>query len=79
MDHDTYMAHDAIGDVYILLSSLAGSDSLLTSMSGWYTIFDTLHGIGGAVHVVVKVEVLKAQHSSSLALQLFTCELATPT
>ena len=79
MDHDTYTAHDAIGKVYIPLSSLAGSDSLLTSMSGWYPIFDTLHGIRGAVHVVVKVEVLKAHHSSSLAVQFFTCESATPT
>ena len=79
MDHDTYTAHDAIGKVYIPLSSLASSDSPLTSMSGWYPIFDTLHGIRGAVHVVVKVEVLKAQHSSSLAVQFFTCELATLT
>lgn len=77
MDHDTYTAHDAIGKVYIPLSSLVSSDSTLTSMSGWYPIFDTLHGIRGAVHVVVKVEVLK--HSSSLAVQFFTCELATPT
>ena len=79
MDHDTYTAHDAIGKVYIPLSSLATSDTPLTSMNGWYPIFDTLHGIRGSVHVVVKVEVLKARYSSSLAVQFFTCELATPT
>ena len=79
MDHDTYTAHDAIGKVYIPLSSLASADTPLTSMSGWYPIFDTLHGIRGSVHVVIKVEVLKAQHLSSLAVQFFTCKPATPT
>jgi len=75
MDHDTYTAHDAIGKVYIPLNSLASSDSPVTSLSGWHPIFDTLHGIRGEVHVVVKVDVLKADFSSSLAVQFFLCKL----
>ncbi|XP_065911628.1 C2 domain-containing protein 5-like [Dysidea avara] len=71
MDHDTYTAHDAIGKVYIPLNSLASSDSPVASLSGWYPIFDTLHGIRGEVHVAVKVDVLKAEFSSSLAVQFF--------
>ncbi len=49
MDHDTYSAHNAIGKVYIPLSSLANDRSNHNSgiLDGWFPIYDTLHGEGG--------------------------------
>jgi len=55
LDHDTYSAHDAIGKVYIDLNPLLTrrNDS---AISGWYPIYDTMHGIRGQLHVIVKVD-----------------------
>ena len=69
-----YTAHDAIGKVYIRLDSLTGG---VNSMDGWFPIFDTLHGIRGEVHLVVKVEVVVDQHrlkQSSYGVTFFACE-----
>jgi len=43
LDHDTYSAHDAIGRVYIDLNPLLirRKDNII---SGWYPIYDTMHG-----------------------------------
>jgi hypothetical protein len=43
LDHDTYSAHDAIGKVYIDLNPLLmrRKESVI---SGWYPIYDTMHG-----------------------------------
>jgi len=43
LDHDTYSAHDAIGKVYIDLNPLLiqRKDNVI---SGWYPIYDTMHG-----------------------------------
>ena len=76
MDYDTYTAHDAIGKVYICLNSLADSGSQNT-LDGWFPIFDTLHGVRGEVHVIVKVEIIKDQHrfrQSSCGIRFFACE-----
>ena len=76
MDYDTYTAHDAIGKVYICLNSLADSGSQNT-LDGWFPIFDTLHGVRGEAHVIVKVEVIKDQHrfrQSSCGIRFFACE-----
>ena len=43
-DHDTYSAHDAIGKVYIDLNPLLMKDRA-HSISGWFPIYDTMHGI----------------------------------
>lgn len=40
MDHDTISAHNAIGKVYIMLSSTQNTGVL----DGWFPIYDTLHG-----------------------------------
>ena len=45
LDHDTYSAHDTIGKVYIdlnpLLISTKDSPAVI---SGWFPIYDTMHG-----------------------------------
>ena len=55
MDYDTYSANDAIGKVYIDLNPLLYKDSG-HMMWGWFPIYDTMHGIRGEVHCVVKVD-----------------------
>ncbi|XP_054160558.1 C2 domain-containing protein 5-like [Oppia nitens] len=54
MDYDTYSANDAIGKVYIDLNPLLSKDSRHV-MSGWFPIYDTMHGIRGEINCVVKV------------------------
>ena len=55
LDHDTYSAHDAIGRVYIDLNPLLNKETQNT-ISGWFPIFDTMHGIRGELNVQVRVE-----------------------
>ncbi|CAG2160615.1 unnamed protein product [Oppiella nova] len=54
MDYDTYSANDAIGKIYIDLNPLLSKDSRHV-MSGWFPIYDTMHGIRGEINCVVKV------------------------
>ncbi|XP_053681383.1 C2 domain-containing protein 5 [Anopheles nili] len=61
MDYDTYTANDAIGKVYISLSPLLHSTSKSRTgkgsiMSGWLPVYDTIHGVRGEIHVIVKVD-----------------------
>ncbi|XP_073841061.1 C2 domain-containing protein 5 isoform X1 [Musca autumnalis] len=61
MDYDTYSANDAIGKVNISLNPLCLETSGQTHgkgtvLSGWIPVFDTMHGIRGEVHVIVKVD-----------------------
>ncbi|XP_061395250.1 probable serine/threonine-protein kinase DDB_G0282963 [Musca vetustissima] len=61
MDYDTYSANDAIGKVNISLNPLCletsgQSHGKGTVLSGWIPVFDTMHGIRGEVHVIVKVD-----------------------
>ncbi|KAI1280428.1 C2 domain-containing protein 5 [Halotydeus destructor] len=55
MDYDTYSANDAIGKVYIDLNPLLNKDSGHL-MTGWFPIYDTMHGIRGEVNCVVKID-----------------------
>ncbi|KAI6079366.1 C2 domain-containing protein 5 isoform X13 [Aix galericulata] len=55
LDHDTYSANDAIGKVYIDIDPLLYSEAA-TVISGWFPIYDTIHGIRGEINVVVKVD-----------------------
>uniref|UniRef100_A0A7S2W4C5 C2 domain-containing protein n=1 Tax=Mucochytrium quahogii TaxID=96639 RepID=A0A7S2W4C5_9STRA len=67
MDHDVYSADDLIGTVYIglgpLLQMAADGDDGQESpnkfdedqIDGWFPIYDTLNGIRGELHVIVKV------------------------
>ena len=43
LDYDTYSAHDAIGKVYIDLTPLLSNDQPYV-ISGWFPIYDTMHG-----------------------------------
>lgn len=43
LDHDTYSANDAIGKVYIDIDPLLYSEAA-TVISGWFPIYDTIHG-----------------------------------
>ncbi|XP_022241203.1 C2 domain-containing protein 5-like, partial [Limulus polyphemus] len=54
MDYDTYSANDAIGKVYVNLNPLLYKQSGF--LSGWYPIYDTMHGIRGEVNMAVKVD-----------------------
>ncbi|XP_035896718.1 C2 domain-containing protein 5 [Anopheles stephensi] len=61
MDYDTYTANDAIGKVYINLSPLLHSTSKSRTgkgsiTSGWLPVYDTIHGVRGEIHVIVKVD-----------------------
>ncbi|XP_006818877.1 C2 domain-containing protein 5-like, partial [Saccoglossus kowalevskii] len=55
MDYDTYSAHDSIGKLYIDLNPLLWKDGV-TGISGWFPIYDTMHGIRGEINVVIRVE-----------------------
>lgn len=59
LDHDTYSAHDAIGRVYIDLNPLLiqRKDNII---SGWYPIYDTMHGT--VTHCDCLVEISSAVH-----------------
>ena len=54
LDHDTYSSHDSIGKVYIDLNPLLMREHG-TMISGWFPIYDTMHGIRGELSVIVKV------------------------
>ena len=41
-DYDTYSSHDAIGKVYFDLKPLL--TGCTDTISGWFPIYDTLHG-----------------------------------
>jgi len=55
LDHDTYSSHDAIGKVYIDVDPLmaAGTDQYI---SGWFPIYDTMHGIRGEILVIIRMD-----------------------
>uniref|UniRef100_A0A3Q3G1R4 C2 calcium dependent domain containing 5 n=1 Tax=Labrus bergylta TaxID=56723 RepID=A0A3Q3G1R4_9LABR len=44
LDHDTYSANDAIGKVYIDIDPLLCTEAA-SVISGWFPIYDTIHGI----------------------------------
>lgn len=49
-------------------------------MSGWIPVYDTMHGIRGEVHVIVKVELFSDFNrfrQSSCGVLFFCCEYAT--
>ncbi|XP_060064519.1 C2 domain-containing protein 5-like, partial [Ylistrum balloti] len=74
LDHDTYSAHDAIGKVYIDLNPLLTKDNPHV-ISGWFPIYDTMHGIRGELNVIVKVELFSDFNKfrqSSCGVQFFS-------
>ena len=74
MDYDTYTAHDAIGKVNISLNCLLSYDSP-SSLSGWFPIYDTMHGIRGEIKITVKVDFFVDANKfrqSSCGVQFFT-------
>ncbi|KRT84709.1 C2 domain containing protein, partial [Oryctes borbonicus] len=96
MDHDTYSANDAIGKVYLDLNPLllpaasllrytvdnsANHDRTPNSvLSGWFPVYDTMHGIRGEVNIIVKVELFTDSNKfrqSSCGVQFF-CSPAVP-
>uniref|UniRef100_A0A8C0TMK6 C2 domain-containing protein 5 n=2 Tax=Canis lupus familiaris TaxID=9615 RepID=A0A8C0TMK6_CANLF len=77
LDHDTYSANDAIGKVYIDIDPLLYSEAA-TVISGWFPIYDTIHGIRGEINVVVKVDLfndLNRFRQSSCGVKFFCSEL----
>ncbi|XP_013765526.1 C2 domain-containing protein 5 isoform X11 [Pundamilia nyererei] len=77
LDHDTYSANDAIGKVYIDIDPLLYSEAA-SVISGWFPIYDTIHGIRGEINVIVKVELfndLNRFRQSSCGVKFFctTC------
>ncbi|CAN0192239.1 unnamed protein product [Lampetra fluviatilis] len=55
LDHDTYSANDAIGKVYIDIDPLLSTEAA-SLISGWFPIYDTIHGIRGEINVTIKVD-----------------------
>ncbi|KAM7178178.1 C2 domain-containing protein 5 isoform 12-T14 [Macrochelys suwanniensis] len=79
LDHDTYSANDAIGKVYIDIDPLLYSEAA-TVISGWFPIYDTIHGIRGEINVVVKVDLfndLNRFRQSSCGVKFF-CTTSIP-
>ncbi|NWH90585.1 C2CD5 protein, partial [Aegithalos caudatus] len=79
LDHDTYSANDAIGKVYIDIDPLLYSEAA-TIISGWFPIYDTIHGIRGEINVVVKVDLfndLNRFRQSSCGVKFF-CTTSIP-
>ncbi|XP_019792021.1 C2 domain-containing protein 5 isoform X7 [Orcinus orca] len=79
LDHDTYSANDAIGKVYIDIDPLLYSEAA-TVISGWFPIYDTIHGIRGEINVVVKVDLfndLNRFRQSSCGIKFF-CTTSIP-
>uniref|UniRef100_A0A8C8ISZ9 C2 domain-containing protein 5 n=1 Tax=Oncorhynchus tshawytscha TaxID=74940 RepID=A0A8C8ISZ9_ONCTS len=79
LDHDTYSANDAIGKVYIDIDPLLSSEAA-TVISGWFPIYDTIHGIRGEINVLVKVDLfndLNRFRQSSCGVKFF-CTTSIP-
>ncbi|XP_072552019.1 C2 domain-containing protein 5 isoform X4 [Salminus brasiliensis] len=79
LDHDTYSANDAIGKVYIDIDPLLSSEAA-TVISGWFPIYDTIHGIRGEINVLVKVDLfndLNRFRQSSCGVKFF-CTSSIP-
>ncbi|KAI5624321.1 C2 domain-containing protein 5 isoform X9, partial [Silurus asotus] len=79
LDHDTYSANDAIGKVYIDIDPLLCSEAA-TVISGWFPIYDTIHGIRGEINVKVKVDLfndLNRFRQSSCGVKFF-CTMSIP-
>ncbi|XP_018611544.1 C2 domain-containing protein 5 isoform X12 [Scleropages formosus] len=79
LDHDTYSANDAIGKVYIDIDPLLSSEAA-TVISGWFPIYDTIHGIRGEINVLVKVDLFNDSNrfrQSSCGVKFF-CTTSIP-
>uniref|UniRef100_A0A8B9H6Y3 C2 calcium dependent domain containing 5 n=1 Tax=Astyanax mexicanus TaxID=7994 RepID=A0A8B9H6Y3_ASTMX len=80
LDHDTYSANDAIGKVYIDIDPLLSSEAA-TVISGWFPIYDTIHGtIYYIINVLVKVDLfndLNRFRQSSCGVKFF-CTTSIP-
>uniref|UniRef100_A0A3P8T6F1 C2 domain-containing protein 5 n=1 Tax=Amphiprion percula TaxID=161767 RepID=A0A3P8T6F1_AMPPE len=79
LDHDTYSANDAIGKVYIDIDPLLCTEAA-SVISGWFPIYDTIHGIRGEINVLVKVELfndLNRFRQSSCGVKFF-CTTSIP-
>ncbi|XP_041651276.1 C2 domain-containing protein 5 isoform X8 [Cheilinus undulatus] len=79
LDHDTYSANDAIGKVYIDIDPLLCTEAA-SVISGWFPIYDTIHGIRGEINVLVKVELfndLNRFRQSSCGVKFF-CTTSVP-
>ncbi|KAF5405278.1 C2 domain-containing protein 5 [Paragonimus heterotremus] len=73
MDHDTYSAHDTIGRVYFDLNPLLNRGQS-RSLSGWFPIYDTMHGIRGEISLTIRVDVFldtSRYHQSSIGVRFF--------
>ncbi|KAM6937707.1 C2 domain-containing protein 5 isoform 8-T8 [Xenentodon cancila] len=79
LDHDTYSANDAIGKVYIDIDPLLCTEAA-SVISGWFPIYDTIHGIRGEINVLVKVELFNDSNrfrQSSCGVKFF-CTTSIP-
>ncbi|XP_071385616.1 C2 domain-containing protein 5 isoform X1 [Centroberyx affinis] len=79
LDHDTYSANDAIGKVYIDIDPLLCNEAA-SIISGWFPIYDTIHGIRGEINVLVKVDLfndLNRFRQSSCGVKFF-CTMSIP-
>uniref|UniRef100_UPI00398EE0A1 C2 domain-containing protein 5 isoform X3 n=1 Tax=Pristiophorus japonicus TaxID=55135 RepID=UPI00398EE0A1 len=79
LDHDTYSANDAIGKVYIDIDPLLSNEAAAI-LSGWFPIYDTIHGIRGEINVMVKVDLfndLNRFRQSSCGVKFF-CTMSIP-
>lgn len=61
LDHDTYSANDAIGKVYIDIDPLLCNEAA-SVISGWFPIYDTIHGTRICLSVHAKHSVVASYY-----------------
>lgn len=84
MDQDVYSS-DVIGVAYVDLNPLImrtahGSDKDLV-IHGWFPLYDTLRGIRGSLHIVVKLQFIGNDNpfrDSSAGVQFFSVSSLSP-
>lgn len=84
MDKDRYSADDAIGVVNIDLNTLLmrrHDHSRSYELDGWFPVYDTLRGVCGELHIVVKLEHVQDQNrfdDSTTGMQFFAASALCP-
>ncbi|RQM23253.1 hypothetical protein B5M09_002650 [Aphanomyces astaci] len=79
MDHDVYTTDATIGIVYVDLNCILMKEGC--SVQGWYPIYDTLLGVRGELHLVIRLHYfgdINPFRESSAGVQFFSLSTLDP-
>ncbi|RHY28073.1 hypothetical protein DYB32_006283 [Aphanomyces invadans] len=79
MDHDVYTTDATIGIVYVDLNCILMKEG--SSVQGWYPIYDTLLGVRGELHLVIRLHYfgdINPFRESSAGVQFFSLSTLDP-